>query len=120
MSLGVEYNDQMSDWINNLMKSKDQQLLEEAYLKVQESSEKDYFQDALVNPSLYELILYPIKDEDWEGNAVTATEASIYTADNRIKLGSKTYEEDSIHVDELDHLIAAFKKHNPEGLVDNR
>ena len=101
------------------MKSKDQQLLEEAYLKVCESAQKDYFQDALINPSLYELILYPMRDEDWEGNTVTATEASLYTAEGT-KVASQTFEEDSIHADELNQLIAVFHKHNPEGLSDNR
>ncbi len=101
------------------MKYRDQQLLEEAYLKVHESLRKDYFQDALINPSLYELVLYPMRDEDWEGNTVTATEASLYTAEGA-KVDSRTFEEDSIHADELNQLIDAFHKHNPEGLSDNR
>jgi hypothetical protein len=102
------------------MKSKDQTLLEEAYLKMYESTQKDYFVDALTNPSLYELVLYPIKGEDWDGNATNATEASLYTVDNGVKVLSRTFEEDSIYVDELDNLINAFRKHNPEGLTDNR
>jgi hypothetical protein len=102
------------------MKSKDQHLLEEAYEKVCKSSDKDYLKDALINPSLYELSLYPIREEDWEGNAITATEASIHTADNGIEVFSRVYEDDSVHIDELNHLIAAFKKHNPEGITDNR
>jgi len=101
------------------MKSKDQQLLEEAYLKVHESTHKNYFQDALLNPSLYELVLYSMRDEDWEGNTMTATEASLYTAEGA-KVDSRTFEEDSIHADELNDLIAAFQKHNPEGISDNR
>ena len=104
------------------MKSKDQTLLEEAYTKVCEgfSNSVDYLKDAMINPSLYEISLYPMRDEDWEGNTVMATEASIYTADNGVKVFSRVYEEDSIHNDELNQLIAAFKKHNPEGITDNR
>ena len=102
------------------MKSKDQTLLEEAYLKMYESTQKDYFVDALTNPSLYELVLYSIKGEDWDGNSTNATEASLYTADNGVKVLSRTFEEDSIYVDELDNLINAFRKHNPESLTDNR
>lgn len=101
------------------MKSKDQQMLEEAYQKVQESTHKDYFQDALINPSLYELVLYSMKGDDWEGNTVTATEASLYTAEGT-KVASGAFEEDSMHAYILDDLIVAFQKHNPEGLSDNR
>jgi hypothetical protein len=98
------------------MKSKDQTLLEEAYKKIH----KDYLKDAMINPSLYEISLYPMRYEDYEGNTITATEASIYTADNGVKVFSKVYEEDSIHNDELDQLIDVFEKHNPEGITDNR
>ena len=45
------------------MKSKDQILLEELYLETQKSTHKDYYMDALTNPSLYELVLYPIKEK---------------------------------------------------------
>ena len=88
--------------------------------KVGKSPSRDYLKDALINPSLYELSLYPIKAEDWEGNAITATEALIHTADNGIEVFSRTYEDGSVHIDELDRLIATFKKHNPEGITDNR
>lgn len=102
------------------MKTNDQQLLEEAYEKVAEVRERDYFKDALINPSLYELDLYRSSHEDWDGNTVYSIEATISTADSGIQVASKVYEEGSIYEEELDRLIASFKKHNPEGINGQR
>jgi hypothetical protein len=96
------------------MKSKDQQLLEEAYQKVYESSDKDYFEAALKDPKSFELTLDTLTDEDWEGNAAYHTVAYIYQPSN-----PKDYNRCD-NPDDIEQVVDAFKKHNPEGITDNR
>jgi len=98
------------------MKSKDQNLLEEAYTKVVErmTNRVEYFEDALKNPMDYELVLNSDQDEDWEGNTIYSTVAYIYKNGNH-----RDYDRVG-NEDEIDLLKDAFEKHNPEGINDQR
>ena len=98
------------------MKSKDQQLLEEAYGKVilGTTNRVEYFEDALKNPLDYELVLNSDQDEDWEDNTIYRTVAYIYKNGNH-----RDYDRFD-NEDEIVQLKDAFEKHNPEGINDQR
>jgi hypothetical protein len=98
------------------MKSKDQQLLEEAYAKIHESHEDsvDYFEAALKNPKAFEVSLETLTDEDWEGNTVYHTVAYIYQPPNF----KDYYRIDN--QDDIEQIVDAFEKRNPEGISDQR
>lgn len=102
--------------LNKHMKSKDQQLLEEAYTKVFKgmTNRVEYFEDALKNPMDYELVLNIISDEDWDGNTIYRTVAYFYKNGN-----PRDYDRVDTE-DEIDQLKDAFEKHNPEGINDQR
>ena len=93
------------------MKTKDQQLLEEAYKKVVESIRPNYYEDAKAHPESYELQLDNIEDEDWDGNMTSRTIAYLY------KIGtsySDYYRLDN--EDDIEELVELFKQKNPEGI----
>jgi glucose-6-phosphate 1-dehydrogenase len=98
------------------MNSKDQKLLEEAYTKVCEglSNRVDYFEAALKDPKSFEVTLDRLTDEDWEGNATYHTVAYIYQPPNH-----KDYDRCD-NPDDIEQIVDAFEKHNPEGITDNR
>ena len=99
------------------MKSKDQQLLEEAYLMIlkENKPQPSFFEDALVHPEKYELQLDTIETEDWDGNAVYNTIAYLFLA------GIKGTDYERIdNPGDINNLWDAFEQKNPEGILDHR
>lgn len=99
------------------MKSKDQQLLEEAYLKVvkENKSQPSFYEDALIHPEKYELQLDTIETEDWDGNTVYNTIAYLFLA------GIKGTDYERIdNPEDINDLRDAFEQKNPEGISDHR
>ena len=97
------------------MNSKDQILLEQAYQKVIENLQPDYYEDAKAHPELYELQLDTIDVDDWDGNTEYRTIAYLY------KIGTKGSEYERVDTpDTIDELVELFRQKNLEGIIDHR
>jgi hypothetical protein len=75
------------------------------------------WEDALANPKDFELHLDTLNTEDWDGNAVYNTIAFVYKNGESIASGKYERLDNS---DDIDEMVSAFEKHNPEGIEDNR
>lgn len=99
------------------MKSKDQQLLEKAYLNIlkENNSQPSFFEDALVHPEKYELQLDTIETEDWDGNTVYTTVAYLFLAGIKGAASERIY-----NPEDINDLRDFFEQKNPEGISDHR
>jgi hypothetical protein len=90
------------------MTRKDINLIAEAYQSVQ-----DWFDDALKNPTNYILSVDTMDDVDYEGASIQRDTYTLY------KHGERGYDSIS-NYDDIDRIVDAFEKMNPDGIQDNR